>query len=209
MRKGNVARVLATGLGGLLLTGVAGLAFADDTEQGDASVDVLIEVTELEGPGTLSISVAGDQTVLTEDQSNADPAVRVFTGVLPDVTVTDTREAGDIDPEAMWYVLGSATNFVDDAAVPVNPDIPVERFGWAPVLDDSVDPGEVSEGDAVLTSYDSGPGLVDQELFAIASNSAAINPTGSWTARADLVLKADHDVAPGSYKSVLTLSLFE
>src|SRR5699024_11436753 len=32
---------------------------------------------------------------------------------------------------------------------------------------------------------------------------------GSWTASADLVLKTQPDVEPGSYTSVITLSLFE
>jgi hypothetical protein len=210
MKKETVLRVVATGLGALLLTGTASLAFADD-DYGEEGVEVLLTVPDLPSGG-LSISVAGTSTNLAEDLSNTDTAIRVFTGTLPWVTVSDTRSQSAIPAGAQWYVLGQATDFVDTATTPVNPNIPVGRFGWTPELAASVNVSEVSEGDPIQTTYDSGPnnvGLAATELFALASDSAAINPTGSWVARAALVLKADASVAPGNYKSVLTLSLFE
>ncbi|MDR2454475.1 MAG: hypothetical protein LBD51_08075 [Bifidobacteriaceae bacterium] len=210
MRQENLFRVAAAGLGALLLTGVAGAALADDAGYGEEGVDLLVEVEAAVEPGALALSVAGDEAVFAEDAANTDPLIRVFAATLPDVTVSDTRDPAGIDAAAQWYVVGSATDFEDQAGVAA--DIPVGRLGWTPALAASVDTDEVSEGDAVLTTYDTGPnavGLGGSELFAMAANSAEINPTGSWTANAALVLKADATVAPANYKSVLTLSLFE
>ena len=52
-------------------------------------------------------------------------------------------------------------------------------------------------------------GLVDQELLALAIDSGAIASEGQWTANANLFLRTPATVAPGSYSSTLTLSLFE
>ncbi|MDR0594130.1 MAG: hypothetical protein LBG60_12940 [Bifidobacteriaceae bacterium] len=215
MNKGNFLRMAAAGLGALLVAGVAGAAFADDTDTVNET-DLLVTVGPL-STGALTLSVAGPSATFAEDTSNADTAIRVFTATLPDVTVSDTRAAADIDPAYAWYVVGTATDFEDVANVAA--DIPAGRLGWTPALASSVDPSEVSEGDPVLTTYDArttvdpvpadNVGLVGSELFALAGGSAAINPTGSWTGNAALVLKADATVAPASYKSVLTLSLFE
>jgi hypothetical protein len=73
--------------------------------------------------------------------------------------------------------------------------------------------GEVAAGDEVKTSLDGSPnnvGLVGQEMLQLALDSAeAKAAAGQWTANAGLVLKTDVNVAPGSYTSLLTLSLFE
>lgn len=78
--------------------------------------------------------------------------------------------------------------------------------------------GEVAPGDEVLTSIDESTnpsvpnnvGLEGEELLQLALDSAeATAANGAWTANADLTLKTPIDVAPGSYSSTLTLSLFE
>ena len=203
-----IARVTAGAAGAVLLVGVAGAAFADDIDYGTDDVDVNVEIAPAAEPGVLAMTVASDATTLTESGSTA--TVRQFTGGLPTVTVTDTRVFPDrISPAAYWYVLGSSSDFDGDAA---QPDIPAGHLGWAPALTGSTDPGEVAAGDPVDTVMDSGPdavGLVDQELLAMASSSAGINPTGSWSVGADLFLKTPITVAPGSYTATLTLSLFE
>jgi hypothetical protein len=203
-------RILLALGGAALLCGVGTMASAEDTPLESDDVQVKLAIAPL-STGALTLTVDGTQAALAEVASS-DPALRQFAGELPDVTVTDTRDIDDIDPGAAWYVLGSATDFEDDGQALA--DIPVERLGWAPRLADSVDFGSVSEGDPVFTVYDTdeapdNTGLVDQELFAIASNSADIRPEGSWTATADLVLKTPVGTAPGSYTSRLTLSLFE
>lgn len=191
--------------GGLLLLGVAGTAFADDQKDSD-DVSVDVAISELPGGGALSMSVAGTSTTLTENGSTSD--VRQFTGTLPTVTITDTRDPADIAQGAGWYVLGTASDFVSSTGDVIG----AENLGWAPRLIDGGDSGLVAEGDVVDTALDGGPngvGLVDQELLAITNDSAAIAEEGSWTADAALTLKTPATVGAGNYTSTLTLSLFE
>jgi hypothetical protein len=103
-------------------------------------------------------------------------------------------------------VVGSATDFAgDDAQDPIGG----EYLGWTPRLIDGGDSGLVAEGDPVDGELDGGPGLVDQELLAMAFDSGQIVTEGSWTATADLTLRVPTTVQPGTYTSTLTLSLFE
>ncbi|MCJ1688184.1 hypothetical protein [Rathayibacter sp. VKM Ac-2927] len=191
--------------GGLLLLGVAGTAFADE-QQGADDVDVNVQIAPLTTPGSLSMTVASDSTALTENGSNS--VVRQFTGTLPTVTVTDTRDAADIPAGAGWYVLGTASDFTSSTGDTIG----AENLGWAPNLIDGGDSGLVAEGDVVDTALDGGPdgvGLVDQELLAITNDSAGVAEEGSWTANAALTLKTPTTVDAGDYSSTLTLSLFE
>ncbi|MCJ1703822.1 MULTISPECIES: hypothetical protein [unclassified Rathayibacter] len=191
--------------GGLLLLGVAGTAFADE-QQGADDVDVNVQIAPLTTPGSLSMTVASDATALTENGSNS--VARQFTGTLPTVTVTDTRDAADIPAGAGWYVLGTASDFTSSTGDTIG----AENLGWAPNLIDGGDSGLVAEGDVVDTALDGGPdgvGLVDQELLAITNDSAGVAEEGSWTANAALTLKTPTTVDAGDYSSTLTLSLFE
>lgn len=207
MKTAAFARVAATAAGALLLAGVAAAAHAENGV-GDEELDVSVEIAELTEPGVLAMTVAGTSVALSEAGSTA--TVRQFTGTLPTVTITDTRTAAGIPGGAGWYVLGTATAFAGDAEQPA---ITADHLGWAPRLVDGDDEGLVAAGDPVETVLDDGPaavGLVDQELFAIASSSSEV-ATGDaqWTATADLTLKTGADVAPGRYSSTVTLSLFE
>ncbi|SMG48133.1 hypothetical protein [Agreia pratensis] len=206
MRKREfAARTSAVVVGTLLLTGLAGAAAAE--EVGSDDVDVKVEIAEIEGPGVLAMSVGGTSTTLTETGSTE--LVRQFTGTLPTVTVTDTRAADEIPADVGWYVLGSSTDFVGDAGQTA---IGAEYLGWIPALIDGGESGLVAEGDPVDTAIDGGDdgvGLVDQELLALAIDSGAVASEGQWTANANLFLRTPATVAPGSYSSTLTLSLFE
>lgn len=189
-----------------LLLGVAGMAMADQNH-GDQDVDVNVGISEIVDGGVLAMSVAGTATTLTEDGST--PTVRQFKGTLPTVTVTDTRAANDIPAGAGWYVLGTSSDFAGGAGQPA---ISASHLGWQPQIIDGGESGQVTEGDQVDTSMDSGAnavGLVDQELLALALDSAAIASEGQWTANADLFLRTPATVAPGGYSAKLTLSLFE
>ncbi|WP_308797786.1 hypothetical protein [Agromyces silvae] len=205
----NAIRVGTAALGALVLScvAVAGAATAEE-HLGDSDVDVTVDIAEIDEPGVLALTIAGTSTTLTETGSDA--LIREFTGALPTVTVTDTREADEIPDGAFWYVLGTATSFIGS-----NGEAPIgaEYLGWAPRLIDA-DPGSVSAGDEVFSVVDANEapnnvGLVDEELFAVASDSGAIAADGQWTATADLSLRTPATVAPGSYSSTLTLSLFE
>ena len=203
-KRAMFGRSIAVATGALMLVGVAGAALADDHGSEDIAVNVQIED---DGQGVLALSVAADSTTLTEQGSNG--TYRQFTGTLPTVTVTDTRSADEVPDGAFWYVLGSSSDFVGSAG---QPQIGAGHLGWAPHLIDGGASGGVAEGEQVDTILDAGPdavGLVDQELLAMAFDSAAIATEVQWTANADLFLRAPLDVAPGSYQASLTLSLFE
>jgi hypothetical protein len=200
---------MALGLAGAaLLTGVGSMAaLADDAEE------VELDVVIAQNAGELTMSVAGTQETLTENNVSRD--YRQFTGDLPEVTVTDTRDPDDIDPLVYWYVLGTATDFEGDGA---QPDITADHLGWEPelVLGGPGDPGysgEVSEGQRVTTVMDpSDPtdGLVDTELLiGVNSFSGDVATEGQWKVGAKLFLQTPWTVQPGTYTSTLTLSLFE
>lgn len=206
MRKREIAlRSAAVALGAALMASVAGAAVADEIESDDVAVNVTIP--RLDTPGFLAMSVAANSTTLTEGTPTAD--YREFTGILPTVTITDTRAAEEIPDDAGWYVLGSATDFTGAAE---DPTISAGHLGWAPALLDGGESGLVSEGEQVDTVLDEGDdavGLVDQELLALAINSEEIATEGSWAANANLFLRTPLTVKPGQYSSTVTLSLFE
>ena len=211
IRRTAVSRLRATvgAVGGLLLLGVGGAAFADEAQQDGVDLDVIIED---QGPaGTLSLGVAADSETLTEVEG-ASPEYREFVGELPEVTVTDTRT--DVPEGVYWYVTGQASDFVGaDGQDPITPD----HLGWSPSLVTDGG-GEVAPGEEVPTSLDGSTnpeapnnvGLQSEELLHLALDSGeASAASGEWTATADLTLKTPLDVEPGSYSSTLTLSLFE
>lgn len=200
----TVVRIGAAAFGVLLFTGMAATAAtAADTEHGNGDVDVTVDITPIHTPGVLAMSVAANSSALTENGSNN--TARVFTGALPTVTVTDTREAGEIPTGAAWYVLGSASDFTTTGGKSIG----AENLGWAPQLLDGGESGLVAEGDTVAPEIDGGPGLVDKELLAMAASSGGIASEGSWTASANLTLKTPANVEAGAYHATLTLSLFE
>ncbi len=214
MKRNNAlaARLALATVGGVLLVGVAGAAFADDEQQSD-DVDVNVAIAPLTVPGSLAMTVAANSTTLTEGQSD-DVTQRQFFGALPAVTVTDTRTT--IPDGAAWAVLGQASDFASTDSGG-QPDLSAGYLGWKPSV---VDPGntyEVLPGDQVDTILDAGPnnvgleGVDGPELLAMTLNGSAEAQTvaESWTANADLFLKVPLDTAPGAYTSVLTLSLFE
>ena len=194
-------RVTAAVVGTLTLAAIGGSGVAAAADPyGDNDVDVSVEITELAGPGALAMTVAGGSATLTEAGSTA--TTRQFTGQLPTVTVTDTRDVADIPAGAYWYVLGSITDFAGDAD---QPDISAaDSFGWTPNLV-AGDPGSVSAGDPVAP----GDGFIDTEILSMAYDSATVVPEGSWSANAGLTLLTPATVAPGEYSATLTLSLFE
>lgn len=200
-------RCSAVAMGAALLAGVAGMAVADEVNHGDTDVDVNVAITPLTTPGVLAMSVAGTSAALAEEGSTE--TIRQFKGTLPEVTVTDTRDAADIPEGVGWYVLGSSTDFTGTAA---QAPISAGHLGWTPNLIDGGDSGLVAEGDQVDTVMDGGQnnvGLVDKELLAMALTSSDVVSEGSWKANAGLTLRTPATVTPGSYTAKLTLSLFE
>lgn len=204
----NVRR---TAIAVAVLTGVAAFPAPAVADPGDSSdVDVTVEVAPIKTPGVLALTVAGAAAALKEDGSTL--TVRQFTGTLPTVTVTDTRTADEIPAGSSWAVLGSASDFTGTTG---QAPITADHFGWKPrLVDGGNSEGKVSEGEEVVTSMDdptqpgNNVGLTDQELLVSTYDSASV--TGdAYSVDADLFLRTPADVATGSYKSTLTLSLFE
>jgi hypothetical protein len=205
-----LARAGVGAAGALLLTSVAGAAIADVVETDE--VDVNVEIAELEPVGELTMSVAADSTTLTEVETEEED-VRQFNGVLPTVTVTDDRE--EVPEGVFWYVNGQSSDFTADDG---DSTIGADQLGWEPAIVSEND-GEVAPGDEVLTSLDepttedgvppNNVGLEGQELLYLAWDSQEASVQGEWSANADLFLKTERDVEPGSYSATLTLTLWE
>jgi hypothetical protein len=193
-----------------VLAGMAAAPAAAQADPGDsADVDVNVDITPIKVPGVLALTVAGNAVSLQENGS--DLLVRQFTGTLPTVTVTDTRTADEIPAGSSWAVLGTASDFTGNSG---QAPITADHLGWKPKLLDGGENGQVSEGEEVVTVLDdetqpgNNVGLTDQELLVSTYDSASV--TGdSYSVNADLFLRTPADVAAGSYKSKLTLSLFE
>ncbi|MEJ3744904.1 hypothetical protein WEI85_16605 [Actinomycetes bacterium KLBMP 9797] len=210
MSRSKRKRLVAAGAAGAVLAGTMGLQSPALAEPGDSGdVRVTVDIEEIDEPGVLALSIAGDSVALSEDGSTL--LVRQFAGTLPTVTVTDTRTAEEVPGGAAWAVLGSATDFVGSAG---QAPISAGHLGWRPNLIDGGDTGLVTEGEEVVTVLDeptqpgNNVGLVDQELLVSTFDSEAV--TGdSYAVNANLYLRTPADVAAGSYTSTLTLSLFE
>ena len=204
MKKTIVTRTAAGLAGAALLAGIAGAAYADEKVGDSTGVDVNVSIDERE-TGTLAMTVAEGDAPLTEVASN-DPAIREFTGVLPTVTVTDTRTAEEIPEGAYWWVEGTASSFVGDNG---QRQISAGHLGWSPYVDDNGN-GMIGAGGDVETVLDDGPanrGLQGEELLGMSLDS--VETLGTWEATADLTLKVPADTEAGNYHSTITLSLFE
>ncbi|MDR0591670.1 MAG: hypothetical protein LBG60_00120 [Bifidobacteriaceae bacterium] len=220
MRKSTLLRAAAVTAGALALTGVAGLAFAD--EYGTEGVEVSFKIEPQSVWGDLSMTVADNEAALHEDGSDA--TNYRFSGTLPTVTVTDERDPDTVPSGTGWYVLGQISDFTGDDAG--NTVIPASQLGWKPELIDGGELGLVTEGDPVLTSLDANTaidpvtglldednpnnvGLVDQELLSLAIDSSLIRDESEWTATAELILKTAKTTPAATYTADLTLTLME
>jgi hypothetical protein len=210
MSRTNRKRLAAAAAATAALSGAMALPAPALAAPGDSDdVRVTVDIEEIQEPGVLAMSIAGDSVALAENGSTL--LVRQFVGTLPTVTVTDTRTPEEVPDGAAWAVLGSATDFTGSAGQAA---ISAGHLGWKPNLIDGDEEGLVTEGEEVVTVLDeptqpgNNVGLVDQELLVSTFDSEAV--TGdAYSVNANLYLRAPVDVAAGSYTSTLTLSLFE
>lgn len=188
-----------------------GSAIAATVEPGGSSdVGVDVDIARVTTPGALIMTVAPGRATLQEDGST--DTVRRFTGSLPQVTVTDTRNAAQLATCSGWYVLGSASAFTGAGGATIGAD----HLGWSPKLVTG-DADTVSIGGDVGTALDESTGdeaatnrgLVDKELLALGDPQSLPDGGVTSTATADLTLKVESTVPAGAYSSVITLSLFE
>ncbi|MEH1123134.1 hypothetical protein [Micromonospora sp. CPCC 206061] len=206
----NRKRLAVAGAASAVLAGAVALPSPALAAPGDSDdIRVTVDIEEINEPGVLAMSIAGDSVALAENGSTL--LVRQFVGTLPTVTVTDTRTADEVPDGAAWAVLGSATDFTGDAG---QAPIGAGHLGWRPNLIDGGETGLVTEGEEVVTVLDeptqpgNNVGLVDQELLVSTFDSEAV-AGDAYSVNANLYLRAPADVAAGSYTSTLTLSLFE
>src|SRR5690625_1858492 len=132
-------------IGGLMLLGVGGAAFADEVGGDDVDLDVTIE--ERQDPGALSLSVAGDSETLTEVEDAAADH-REATGGRPDGSVADTRP--DVPGAGHWYVTGQAGDFVGSEG---QESIAPDHLGCAPEL--------VTDGNGEVAPRQEAPASID------------------------------------------------
>jgi hypothetical protein len=203
MNTSLLLRASAVAFGAALLASASTAVMAAEIEHGAQDVDVNVAIAEIEGPGGLALTVDTAATTLVEGPSTE--LERIFTGTLPKVTVTDTRAPEDVPAGSAWYVLGSASAFVDAES---DATIGADHLGWSPQLVAGEGEGEsfVEVGGDVMPSD---PGLVDQELLYLADSAESNAGGGVFSATAGLQLVVPASVAAGNYTSTLTLSLFE
>lgn len=201
----NTTRALRCGViafGAALLLS-AGVSAASAETPDDLGIDINVDVQEIAQPGVLAMTVEGEASATLTENGSTD-LVRQFTGTMPTVTVTDTRTADQIPAGATWTVLGVAENFTMAGGTST---IGAENLGWSPALLDGAGDSFVEVGGDVAPAEDGGQGLIDQELLFLSDSAQAAG--GTWSANAALKLQVPATVEPGSYSSVLTLSLFE
>lgn len=165
---------------------------------GEDGIPIVADIPELGGPeGALTLSVAnyGDGVVLT-GPTNVGDRLR-FDGTLPQVTVTDTRNATQAG-DSGWTVSGRATDFTSGTA-----ELDAAHLGWTPWADSLRD--GVILGGTVNGILRGGPGLAAAATLATAPNEARL---GIAAVRADLLLEAPVDTPEGTYESRLKVSLF-
>jgi hypothetical protein len=170
------------------------LAEADAGDAGGIGVEATVP-EDAQGVLALTIADYGDHVTL-DKASNGGDRLR-FTGTLPKVTVSDSRNAAQAAGGG-WAVSGQASAFASRAA-----KLSAEHFGWTPqVL--SARTG-LTAGGAVATSLDGGPGLAQPATLATATSAGRL---GSADLGAGLVLDAPVDTPAGTYRGTLTVSLF-
>ncbi|MFK4762533.1 alpha/beta hydrolase-fold protein [Microbacterium sp. ZW T5_45] len=167
--------------------------FVAETASG---VPVHAEIAEGEN-GVLALSVAdfGDGVSMSAPENLGD-RLRL-TAELPEVSVADSRTAQQAGLGG-WTVAAQAQAFVSGGQ-----RIDADHLGWSPrVL--TPRPGLVA-GDELATALDGGLGLGTSGELATATAEGRF---GSATLGADLRLDVPVGTQPGSYTSVLSISLF-
>ncbi|WP_431075427.1 alpha/beta hydrolase-fold protein [Microbacterium phyllosphaerae] len=147
--------------------------------------------------GALAMTVAdfGEGVQLSAPQNVGD-RLR-FTGELPEISVTDSRTAQQAGLGG-WSVAAQAQPFVSAGKT-----IEADHLGWVPKV--LTPRAGLEAGDPLETAIDGGLGLATSGELASADSEGRF---GSATLSAGLRLEVPVDTQPGSYSSVLSISLF-
>jgi len=161
-------------------------AWGDGDEDGDG-VTVVVRVPET---GALALSLAAQQTELSEARLSADLQHLEASGVLPEVTVADTRLANP-----GWDVVAAVGDFsssegsIDGAALGIAPEVVSTSGGQS-----------VTAGPVVAP----GAGFVDGTVLGSAAAGAG---RGTAVLGAELELHVPTDTPPGTYTAVITVTV--
>jgi O-glycosyl hydrolase len=172
------------------------LVVPSDQPEGEG-IPLEATVPEPTGPGTLSLTVAefGDGVQLVETANAGDR--RRFEGALPEVSVTDSRNA-DQAGEGGWQVSGQSSDIEADAGL-----LGADHLGWSPAV--LTPRAGLNAGSPASTALSGGIGLAAPAALASAAPEGRF---GSATLGADLFLEVPVDTPPGDYRGTLTVSLF-
>lgn len=158
-------------------------------------IPVTAEVTDEAGALMLTVAEFGEGVDLI--RSGTAPDRWRFTGELPTITVTDSRNAAQAAGGG-WSTSGQSTAFTSDAAT-----LGAEHFGWDPrVLD--ARPG-VTAGARSVTALDGGDGLAVPSTLATATDEGR---RGATDLGAGLFLDIPVGTPEGEYTAAVTVSLF-
>ncbi|MFG6402847.1 ThuA domain-containing protein [Microbacterium sp. P04] len=168
------------------------------TTDGPSDADgVPIDVTIVDAPGALTLTVADVNDAVRLNQEEGFTDRWRFTAGLPTVKVSDSRNATQAGNSG-WAASGQSSAFTSD-----DDTLGAENFGWAPKV---VTPRDgVIAGPQVNTAIDGGTGLATASLLASATPEGrrGVTDVNAW-----LFLDAPLGTPEGDYSARLTLSLF-
>ncbi|GHJ45662.1 phosphate ABC transporter substrate-binding protein PstS [Catellatospora sp. TT07R-123] len=154
-------------------------------------------------PGALTITVAGSGVVLPPMALTSDASLLSTAGMLPAVTVSDTR-AGNPG----WNISGQVGDFSDGAGHV----IAGANLGWSPVLVSKQPPQVVVLGAVVVPAAGAAPGAPVPSGVGLAggatlATAAPLGGNGTTMVGAELTLNAPTSTPPGTYSATLTFTV--
>lgn len=199
--EGNHTLTVSWAADGSTLGGAQSFSVAGPTDPGAPSNQGVVIKAEVEplnpADGALALSIPGATAGVTLVEGANAGDRRVFTGALPTVTVSDTRNANQAGAGG-WSTSGQMGDLTSGGAT-----IGAKYLGWTPkVLTAKTG---LAAGSVVATGIGGGNGLSVASSLATATSAGR---TGTAELGADLALEIPVDSAAGSYSGNLTVSLF-
>ena len=145
-------------------------------------------------PPVGSVTLTGVASAVSLGTAALNGGILTASGILPTVTVTDTRNLGS----ASWSLTGVTTNFTAGASV-----LDGKYLGWMPTtVDSATNAGTI--GAAVLPATSTGNGL---KTAAILATGSPVDQKQTTKVGATLNLAAPANTPVGAYSATLTLTL--
>ncbi|MCO7274379.1 MULTISPECIES: HtaA domain-containing protein [Cellulosimicrobium] len=163
----------------------------EEPGEGDVPIDVTVpEVEEPEEPGEFVWTIEGGTPAVSLGTATVRDGSFVASGVLPKVTITDTR-AG----QPAWAINGSVSDFASGSKT-----FSGKYLGWGPAL---AGDNTVGAGNGRVVVAGEGEGLKASSTLA---SAPAGHPKGSVQAEAAIDLRLPLDTGAGDYTGILTLT---